>query len=817
MAGLLLTATGSPAQETSRPPERPVMTAIRTQDAPHIDGRADDPAWTEARVFDTFWQFRPNDGKPATERTEVRVLYDDDALYVSIVSLDSQPDHILRRLSRRDREVESDFVAIALDSYLDHKTTFIFKVNAAGVKSDYLGQNDSGDGDSNWDAIWDASVAARSDGWSAEFRIPFQSLRFNPADVQTWGVLVHRHQSRKAEDMMSTWIPRNANGFASLFGTLEGIKSIRPKKPLFITPYALAGVTYWPKDAEPAWKHAWTNEQRVGVDAQYGLSNNAILTMTVNPDFGQVEADQAELNLTAFETFFPEKRPFFLEGTEIFRAVGSGDGGDGPHTEVFYSRRIGRRPSGYGDYPDNFDTATGKIIKNPNATPILGALKLSGKTDKGWAYGALNAVTNETFKTLEEASGNEIRYQTAPLTNYSVARVQRALPGSGSYVGGLLTSTIRQGLGETDAFSGALDFRYNTRNYSIATEGLLLATRRLTPDGVEQGMKGQFYYGAYNNEKFIWQLGLNGSFKGVDANDLGFSMGDQDGFAFLWGQYRLLNPVKSIQAVRLNLVGWHSRLTNNFERLDSGFNLNPQIEWSNKWFTGGGVNYQTSGIDPYESRDHGNFRKPYALMTWFNVRSDDRKPYFFLFSPRFQSDGLGKQSWSLNWQHSLNLGSATQIEITPGFSLTQNETGFAGEDRYQGNDYAVFGQRNVDFWNLTLRGIHTFRPEMTFQVYGQYFWARGEYRNFQKLGTNGQLEALPKTFADDPNFNYSEVNLNAIARYEYRPGSVVFLVWTHNRSLDDNLNVGGGDFFHNTWKAPSTNVLLLKLSYMLGM
>mgnify|MGYP000846932697 CR=1 FL=1 len=814
--GLIWSVAPTWSQQSPSQVSRSVIQATRTAIPPEIDGQVDEVVWSQAVVFDKFIQFKPDEGKPASERTEARVLYDNDALYIAVVCYDHKPDRILRRLSRRDRVVESDGVGIAIDSYADRKTSFLFVVNAAGVKSDGLFQNDGGEPDMNWDALWEGVAATRPDGWSVEFRIPYQALRFAQGEVQTWGILVNRHISRTAEDAMSNAIPRSATGFTSQFGTLEGIRNINPKKTRLITPYALGGATRWPLDAEPAWEHALVPEYRAGLDAQIGVTSKTILTMTVNPDFGQVEADQAQLNLTAFETFFPEKRPFFLEGTEIFRTVGA-LGGDGPRTEMFYTRRIGRRPEGYEDFPDGFDESKGEIRSNPVATPILAAVKLSGKRDSGFAYGLLNALTPATNKRLLTATGQEVVYETSPAGRYSVARFQNPLKGAGSYIGGIVTGLNRNGIGETDAFSGALDFRYNTDDYRISTEGVLATTRRLTDEGAEQGHHLQLRYGSFNHPSLLWQVGVQGTSKGFDAGDMGFSQGDNDGFGFVWTQYRNLNPGGKMQQFSISAVTWHSRVFRPSKIFEQGFNLNPQIQWKNQWLTAFALNVNTAGYDPYESRDHGLYRKPLNAQLFGVIRSDARKPFSFTANPLLSADQYGKRGWGLEAVLNLNVGSATQFALEPGVNFTKNETGFADEDTFQGQAYAVFGKRNVDYTNLTLRGIHTFKPNLSLQVYGQYFWARGVYQGLQKLLTDGKLGALPKPYSGNPHFNYSEVNLNAIARYEFRPGSVLFLVWTQNRALnEDNTTIGGLDFVRNTFERSATNVLLVKVSYALG-
>lgn len=801
------------------------VTASRTEQAPKIDGRIDDSVWQNAAVFSDYIQQKPDEGKATSERTEARMLFDNNALYVAIICYDREPSKIAKRLARRDEFVEADFANILIDSYLDKKTAFGFGLNAAGVKYDFLIQNDSEENfDMNWDAIWDGATVQRADGWSAEFRIPFRVLRFAPASEQTFGVLLGRYISRKAEMSHSTPIPRTATGFVSLFGQLKGIQQITPKKALTVTPYALGGVTRFPSDQEPAWLNTYTPERRIGLDAQYGISNNTILTMTINPDFGQVEADQSKLNLTAFESFFPEKRPFFLEGTDIFRTVGAlgGEEDDGPRTEMFYTRRIGRKPNGFEDLPSTFDEKTGRIVQNPTSTPILGAAKLSGKTNRGFSYGIMNAITPQTFKVVQDAQGKREKMQTEPFTNFSVLRVQQPLSGAGSYIGGIATSTIRNDATLRDAYSGALDFRYNTDNYSLSTEGLLATTRHITPlaTGAEavQGMQFQWRIGSYNHEHFQYQFGIQGTTEGFDANDLGFSQGENDGFAFIWMQYRDMKPKGKRETFQVDFATWHSRILNPSKFFQQGININPKIQWKNQWFTGGGIQINLQGFDPYESRDNGDYQAPNDISTWLFITTDQRKKISFGFNPRLKYDAFGGKSWNLGGGIQFNLGDRTQLELKPNLSRATAETGWAENVTKNGKEYAVFGKRNVDFASLTLRGGHTFSPNMTLQLYSQYFWARGQYKQFQGLESDGTLGALPFIYNGNPNFNDSDLNFNAVFRYEYRPGSTAFLVWSQGRNVfEEDATLNGNQVLQNTFQAEGTNIILLKLSYAFGL
>jgi hypothetical protein len=283
------------------------VTAVRTPEPPVIDGKVEDEVWSRANVIDTFLQRRPDEGEAASERTEVRILYDDQALYISFISYDANPEGIVRRLSRRDRDVPSDKVSIGIDSDFDQKTAFIFEVNAAGVMRDFFMYDDGSEVDMNWDAIWYAEVAERRDGWSAEFKIPFQSLRFSEGENLIWGINFAREIHRRNEWSFWSLIPRDARGWVSRFGILDGLENIDPPRSLLFLPYTLGSGTSWPAGQIPARVNSVDPQLRAGLDFQYGVSNNTILNVTINPDFGQVEVDEVVLNLTAFETFFSGK------------------------------------------------------------------------------------------------------------------------------------------------------------------------------------------------------------------------------------------------------------------------------------------------------------------------------------------------------------------------------------------------------------------------------------------------------------------------------------------------------------------------------
>src|SRR5688572_11997316 len=390
LATLLCLTSPAAAGQGSGGPDRDVR-ATRTAQAPAIDGKLTEETWALAAPAGDFTQRDPDEGKPPTERTEVRFLYDDGALYVGARMFDSEPARITRRLSTRDNSADADVLSLYLDPMHDKLTGAIFRVSAANVQQDQVLYNDTWT-DGTWDAVWESAVSIDETGWSAEIRIPLSQLRFPGGDQQTWGVNVERHIRRKNESAWLEMVPKSQSGLASRMRNLTGLDGLRPTKRLELLPYAAARNEFIaPRRAGNPFNDGSRGFASAGLDMKWGVSSNLTLNATVNPDFGQVEVDPAVVNLTAFETFFQEKRPFFLEGSQIFNnygRTGSNDfwGFNNSEPQLFYSRRIGRAPQ---------MGAAGDFVDTPTATTILGATKLTGKTMGGWSMAFLEAVTGE--------------------------------------------------------------------------------------------------------------------------------------------------------------------------------------------------------------------------------------------------------------------------------------------------------------------------------------------------------------------------------------------------------------------------------------
>ena len=454
-----------------------------------IDGVLDEPAWLTAQVCTGFTQRAPHDGKPSAEKTFFRILYDDRYIYVGITALDSHPREIVGRMARRDTYIPSDWLGIGFDSYNDRRTAFDFEVNPAGVKIDRFWFDDTNN-DRNWNAVWDVGTRIDEDGWTAEFRIPFNQLRYSGnSGATSWGLQVYREINRLNESSFWNRFPRESNQVVSTFGRLEWTEDPPSSRKLELLPYVVGSLDSYGSPGDDPFRQDPVPGGRVGGDLMYGLTSDITLNLTINPDFGQVEQDPSEFNLTAYETYFRERRPFFIEGASIFASPISL--GDMDRERLFYSRRIGRRPHVYALDTERFPGDDGYWADSPTFTKILGAAKITGKTAGGWSVGILEAVTDKEEATVMGPEGGEYGVTVEPMTNYTVLSLQKDYNEGRTNLGIIGTGVMRK-LPPVDfedlagtAFSGGVHFNHRFGNGDYQLMGKLYGSRI---DGSEQSI-----------------------------------------------------------------------------------------------------------------------------------------------------------------------------------------------------------------------------------------------------------------------------------------------------------------------------------------
>src|SRR5664279_3848652 len=629
-----------------------VATHITTP--PVINGILDDEAWQAGIWEDGFTQNQPYNGRPETQKTEFKIVFDDNNLYVAIKAYDTAPDSIINRLTRRD-EADGDLAGIILDSFHDLRTGFLFGVSSAGVKYDQMYTNDSGNGDSSWDPNWWVKTSINKEGWVAEMKIPFSQVRFEKSSGDVWGLDIARILYRKNETTFWQHIPRDAPGMVHLFGELKGLEQIRPRKIFDITPYGVAKTeTYQSDPANPFLSSGKSSKLNGGIDAKIGVTNNMTMDLTINPDFGQVEADPSVVNLSAYETFFTEKRPFFIEGNNITNfGLGIGDGGVG-NDNLFYSRRIGRQPQVYPNMKD------GWYADIPARTNILGAAKLTGKTKDGLSIGIVEAMTSEEKADIDTIGGRKLS-TVEPLTNYFVGRVQKDINNGNTLIGGICTSTNRElnadvrDILHKAAYTGGVDFTQYFKNKSwmfnlntafSLVEGskkaitntqessahyfqrpdknyALLDTNRTSLDGAGGRMQIMKLNGHWNFlGAVLWKT------PGFETNDLGYMRVTDQILSVLWAGYSQFNPKGFYKSYNLNSDFFG--ITNfGGDWIGGGYEWNANLNLKNFWsiFTGGNLN--TSSLSSDMLRGGPMMKLPGSVNPRIGFSTDNRKKLVF--------------------------------------------------------------------------------------------------------------------------------------------------------------------------------------------
>jgi hypothetical protein len=820
----------------------PAVAAHAVRDGIAVDGRLNEPAWIATAPATDFKQRDPDEGAPATEQTELRILYDERAVYVGVRLFDRDPSKVVARISRRDNQADADRFTLYLDPYHDHLTGVMFEVSAAGVQYDAAVSADTMV-DASWDAVWESAISRDSTGWTLEIRIPLTQLRFSRADRQTWGINAARFIQRKNETSWLALVPKMEFGLASRMTHLDGLEGIRAGRNIELLPYVRASTALRPAEPGNPFNGGSQMLQGVGVDVKYGISSNVTLNATANPDFGQVEVDPAVVNLSAFETFFPEKRQFFLEGSQIFNGFGRGGGIEGPtvvDTTHFYSRRIGRSPQGF---------AFGDFVDTPASATILGAVKLSGKFAGNWTLGILDAVTDRERATTS-TGGERAAVPVEPQTNYLVARLNREFPGRGA-LGMMLTDVERQLT--TPALAALLPDRAQTlggdgyyffdrervwglsgrlsgswvRGSSSAIDRLQRAPARYfqRPDRARtrlnasatsiNGWSGSATLGKTSGG-WTASTSLSGNSPGFETNDLGFhTMSDAWGSStqFRWHQ---LTPDRFSRSRSLEISEsfvW----TFDGDVIDhSGTDVEAKVTFLNYWLVSGGGWWGREAQDDRLTRGGPAAISPRCLGVNGRVSSDGRRLFVVGIDGARDACQFGSSS----------LFSNAFLTVKPSESLlVRLESSFNHEIRAaqyldavdDPSAVATFGTRYV-FAAIDQRTATTtgrvelsLSPRLSLQTFTQILFSKGRF------GPPKALEA-PRTFDfaeyrpagfPDPDFDFKSLRANAVFRWEWRPGSTTYLVWTHTR---DNSQIPGA-VAAELFRLPSYNVFLIKTSW----
>jgi Domain of unknown function (DUF5916)/Carbohydrate family 9 binding domain-like len=838
LAAVTLVTQGAASRPTRPAPASPSpnsVTATHAAQPPTIDGRDDDAVWRDAHAITEFQEWRPTEGLAPKAPTEAKIAYDAGNLYVFVRAFDPHPDSIITVLARRDYFTPSDMVWLFVDSYHDRRTGFEFGVNPSGVKLDAQIYND-GNEDFAWDAVWDVATRMDSLGWTAEFRIPLSQLPYGTQRSHTFGFTVDRDIYRYAQRVSWPLFRQSVAGFVSQFGEVDGLEDLEAPRRLEASPYFVTkNVSHISSNTLER-----TQDLTVGGDFKYRVASNLKLDATINPDFGQVEADPSVLNLSAFETFFREQRPFFVQGAGQFQwnvnctAVNDCSTGEG----LVYSRRIGRPPELAGAYADT---------TSPAFTTILGAAKLTGRLPGGFTIGALDAVTAH----VTGAGSATIE----PTTNYGVVRLRQDLRGGESSIGGIVTAVNRDNDSFTSpylhhsAYVGAADFRHRftggkyelsgSVDYSrVAGSAQAIASTQqdathyyqrpdggVTFDSTRTSLSGDaeaLQFGKVGGNHFLFQTNVERRSPGFEINDLGYlQRADQQTWS-TWAGYFDRRATKLYTRFQWNFNWWQYWTTAGLPE-ERAFNTNTHTTFHNTWSLHFGGTVGQLGTTYCYSCARGGpaVRQDSYLAPWLGINGDDRKAIVpYLWFNWFRGDGGRSRSFSFSPEVDFKIASRVTAAISPSYSRRTNDVQPLGTDT--SGTHFLFAHLEQKQFALTFRFTYPFSSTMSLQVYGQPFIAKGTFSNPRELSATPRAKDYASRYqpfvTSVGGFNFKQFRSNVVFRWEYRPGSTLFLVWSQGRSgfqgVEGTQSFGGdiGDLFN----LRPDNSFLMKVSYWIN-
>jgi len=838
-------AVAQTSRDRTAPPPSPNATsssrmgAARAVEAPTIDGRDDDLVWRSGIRQSGFVQYEPENLAAPTLATEFSVAYDERNIYVYVRAWDPNPDSIPRALTRRDVRGPSDEIGVYIDSYHDRRSGNWFAVNPDGVKRDAAIANDTNE-DMSWNGIWEVATAMDEEGWSAEFQIPLSQLRYGDAPEHVFGMAVRRQMERYRETAVWPAIDRNRPGLVSQFGEVSGLTGLTSSRSIELTPYTVAkNETRSLGDSE----YDRASRLAVGGDVKLRVTPNVTINATVNPDFGQVESDPAVLNLSAFETFLGERRPFFVEGTGLYRFAlncyavvdcGSNEG-------LFYSRRIGRSPALRSDHglPDT-----------PTATPIAVASKVTGRTGDGLSFGLLHALTRQ----MQGVGGATVE----PMTNYAVLSAEQDFRGGEAGIRILATGVARSldEWSEATMHSSAQAVGVNGRsrmfggNYEMVAS---FAASRVagTPDAIARTQRNAVHYyqqpgddveydpdrtsltghsmhlrfGKYGGGITRFETSLLRHSAGFDVNDLGYlQRADQVDWS-TWSALRFNDPGRFHRWAQVNANHWETWTTSG-DRLQNAVNVNGHIGLHNNWDAHAGVTFSNLGETYCDRCSRGGplLRNSGAAHPWFGINTDSRRllvPSLWV-NLGFSQEGRGR-SLSLSPQMSINASTALQARIGANYSKNHNDAQWVENVTDDGgvvhHTFARLEQRTL---SLNTRLNYTVTPELSFEFFGEPFVSTGAYSDFRELSATPGAAAFADRFVPitpsedaDRELRVRQLRTNTVMRWEFRPGSTLFLVWAHGREASDpdGINRSWGDEYRDLLDVRPEHTFLVKVAY----
>lgn len=834
---------------------------INQQKAPIIDGKINEPVWNLVAWSTDFIENQPDENTSPTFQTAFKIIYDAKYLYVAVRAFDANPDKIERRLSRRDG-FAGDRVSVVIDSYHDKRTAFLFTTTASGVKGDEIATDNGNNIDDSWNPIWYTKTTIDDKGWLAEMKIPLSQLRFGKAKEQVWGLNVVRQLFRK--DEMSLWqrVPKDAAGFVSESGELRGLIDLKPQKQLEIQPFTLLEYKSFPKEAGNPFRDGKDFNLNGGLDAKIGITNDLTLDLTVNPDFGQVEADPSAITLDGFEIFFREQRPFFVENKNIFD-FNFADNQD----NLFFSRRIGRSPQGHPN------TNAGEFADIPKNTTILGAAKFSGKTKNGWSIGVLESLTSKEFAKIDN-NGLRRKEIVEPGTNYFVGRLQKDFNNKNSYIGGIFTATNRNLTGNLNflrkaAYTGGFDFKHQWKDRKYYALGNIILSRvEGSKEAIENtqrslthlfqrvdaghvsvdpnrtsltGTGGKFEIGKASVGHWTYDAGFIWRSPELELNDIGFLRQADDMKQYIDINYQTLKPFGKFRNINASLQQFTTYdFEGNYNRMQYKLEINANFK-NSSWIAIGLMHKPRIYINTV-LRGGPRFRYSRENVNWVFAGTNSQKKFKFragyVYSQAKQNNfSLLRFETGFTYQPT----NALNISFNPEYSKNPNKTQYVTTTDFNGTTRYIIAKIDQQTLSASMRINYAINPNLSIQYYGQPFISRGRYNNFKyvtnptannlndrfRLYDNSQISFDGSNYLVDedtngivdyiianPDFSFVQFRSNLVLRWEYIPGSEIFLVWSQaNTGLQnpkDNLFTG---LNNQLFKQKGENTFLIKLTY----
>lgn len=758
---------------------RPEFQIKRTFSAPKIDGLVNDSCWFKSSPIHEFTQYVPNNGKPASQVSDVYVLYSDEALFIGAVLYDKHPDSIKAQLGARDTEyMNTDYFTVSLDPIGDGHEAYILTVTSANV------QIDSKSSDETFDAVWQSKTARGDFGWSVEMKIPYSAIRFPKKEIQTWRMQFERYIRRNRE--LSQWvlIPKDVTNVIDYYGNATGVEFIDAPLRLSVSPYISTAIEHYPYNNEG--KSNYSHTVSGGADLKVGLSESFTLDVTLLPDFSQVKSDNQVKNLSAFETTYEEQRPFFNEAMDLFKKG-----------NVFYSRRIGGLPVGYYQFLKEASYPGIEIVSNPVKTNLLNAIKISGRTRGGTGLGFLNAIVDETHGEVITPDSVSMSMLTSPKTNYNVLVFDQNF-GNQSNIYFINTNVYRDTkFLSSNVLSGGLTLNNKSVTYGITLNGSFSQKYKEFKPESSNIIKGYRYDAKIEKKSgaFRWSLQSALIDDHYDANDLGLVLKSNYSALTATAAYNVYEPFWKLRDFHTKVVATYTK------RLMGGDTEEKSINISANTTTNGYLSlWSTLSLNPYntcdyyETRDDGRYYlQPAKYSIYFGFSSDYRKPLAFDGSLTYAKGGGDYRSYEFSLGPVIRLSNHAQLNFTASYQYTSDEEGYVRTKNDQLGYFIIFGSRNITGSENSLSLVYAFTSKLVATVWLRHYWLQGDYYKYWNLNDDGTLNDNDTDYNAD--FSFNSLNFDFDIGWEFAPGSKLSL--TFKRSLTDEMNESGRDYFYN--------------------